>query len=101
MSEKPLRPSIVFSQEKCSAPDCLCCTNLEPHEIFFGNANRKKSIKDKMVAYLCRQHHTGYKTAVHENRQLDLYLKQNGQIVWEKTYGDREAFIKRYGRSFL
>ena len=98
---KKIRPSIVFTPDKCSIDGCCCDYNLEPHEIFFGTANREKSIEDKMVSYLCRRHHTGYAEAVHENRENDLQLKLKGQKIWEETYGDRNAFIKRYGKSWL
>lgn len=98
---KKVRPSIVFTPNKCSVEGCLCDYNLEPHEIFFGTANRQKSIDDKMVAYLCRKHHTGTSEAVHENRKLDMVLKIKGQTIWEQTYGNRDAFIKRYGRNYL
>lgn len=82
---------------------CICGSTLQvaTHEIFFGTANRKKSIQDGMVCNLCGKHHNLSSEGVHFNHELDVKLKQKAQKVWEDTYGDRTAFIKRYGRSFL
>lgn len=87
-----------------TAPRCCICGSrdkIATHEIFFGSANRKKSIEDGMVVNLCGKHHNLSSEGVHTNRELDLKLKKIGQDKWEKTYGDRDAFIKRYGKSWL
>lgn len=68
------------------------------HHIFEGTANRKKSDEDGMTCYL----HPCCHRFIHERSPRSLLtLKQRGQRVWEQTYGDREAFIKRYGKSYL
>lgn len=85
-------------------PRCYVCGSkklVATHEIFYGTANRKKSIEDGMLVNLCGEHHNLSDKGVHFNKELDLKLKQLGQKKWEETYGDREAFIKRYGRSYL
>lgn len=94
-----MRKSIVFPMNKC----CVCgkSINVRSHEIFFGTANRKKSIEDGMVAPLCDKDHNTSSAGVHFNKELDLKLKRKAQQVWENTYGDRDAFIKRYGKSYL
>ena len=81
---------------------CVCHKKFfRSHEIFYGTANRQKSIEDKMVAPLCDEHHNMSSVGVHFNKELDLKLKCKAQTVWENTYGDRDAFIKRYGKSYL
>lgn len=69
--------------------------------MFNGTANRKKADQDGMTIYLCVRHHTGSKYSVHENQELDLLLKRKGQLAWERHYGTRDDFIKRYGKSYL
>lgn len=95
-----MRASIVYPMDHC----CLCGSveNLHSHEIFFGSANRQKSIEDGMIAPLCVWCHEG-SNGVHHNRYADLILKHKGQEVWEKVYGKedpREEFIDRYGKSW-
>lgn len=98
------RYSIVFKDlSRC----CVCGATyrIQKHEIFFGTANRKKSIEDHMIAPLCPKHHEMSPVAVHgKNRELDLKLKQKAQKVWEDTYGKenpRQEFMDRYGKSWL
>lgn len=90
----------ILQQEK----ECYIChttQGLELHHVINGVANRKKSDADGLTLWLCHRHHTGSKYSVHMNQELDLILKKKAQLVWERKYGDREAFIKRYGKSYL
>ena len=78
--------------------------NLHSHEVFYGTANRKKSIEDGMVIYLCGEHHNLSNEGIHFDKKFDLQEKRNAQLIWEKTYGKkdpRKEFIRRYGRSYL
>lgn len=71
------------------------------HEVFFGTANRKQSIEDGLVVFLKPELHTGSK-GVHNNREIDLYLKIIGQRAWMEYYNKSENdFIKRYGKSYI
>lgn len=82
---------------------CLLCGSqklVATHEIFYGTANRKKSIEDGLVVNLCGDHHNLSSKGVHFDKDLDLKLKQLGQKKWEETH-TREEFIKRYGKSYL
>lgn len=83
---------------------CWVCgtdNNLHTHEVFYGTANRKKSIEDGMQVRLCGMHHNLSEKGVHQNRELDLKLKRKAQARWEELYGTREEFIRRYGKSYL
>lgn len=74
--------------------------DLVRHEIFFGVANRELSKKYGMWVYLVPQLHNGSKSAVHNNRELDLALKRTAQEKFEETHS-REEFIRIFGRSYL
>lgn len=86
---------------------CLVCNLLgvgpargvHQHHIFGGTANRIKSEEYGLKAWLCYEHHEGTK-GVHNNRELDLMLKQWAQEEFETRYS-RELFIKEFGKSFL
>ena len=82
---------------------CAICGSKDKvatHEIFYGTANRKKSIEDGLVVNLCGKHHNLSSEGVHFNRELDLKLKQKAQKVYEELNG-HEAFMKRYGKNYL
>ncbi len=80
---------------------CVCCGKemIQIHHIFYGTANRKLSDQDGYVIPLCHNHHTG-KEGIHFNKDMDEYWKQIAQKHYEKHHS-RQAFIKRYGRSWL
>ena len=88
---------------------CGASGKMHIHEVFFGTAGRKKSIEDGCCLPLCPAHHNMSGTGVHYNHKLDLYLKQQMQKAWMRTYTDEtdseeekiNKFIKRYGRNYL
>lgn len=84
-------------------PVCAICGSKDKvatHEIFYGTANRKKSIEDGLVVNLCGKHHNLSEEGVHFNHELDLKLKQKAQKVYEEKYG-HEAFMERYKKNYL
>lgn len=70
------------------------------HEVYFGTANRKISIKNGFCVGLCNYHHNMSNDGVHFDKAKDLELKQLYQKEYEKTHS-REDFIKLIGRSYL
>lgn len=75
---------------------------LHRHEVFFGSANRKKSIKYGLVVFLKPEMHNMSSNGVHFNRQFDLQLKQIGQKTAMKYYGwTIDDFIREFGRNYL
>jgi hypothetical protein len=70
------------------------------HERFFGNGKRQLSIKYKLQARLCYEHHEGPE-GPHQNKEFDLKLKQEGQQEFERLYGTREDFVKIFGKNYL
>ena len=84
--------------------ECLLCGATEAlhrHHIFFGTGNRALSETDGCWCYLCAYHHNMSGNGVHFNKNIDNKLKQICQIKWEAKYGNREKFIRRYGKSYL
>ena len=82
---------------------CLICgtyQNIHKHEIFYGTANRKLSIKYGLVVPLCARHHNMSNQGVHFNKNLDIKLRIQGQKAFEFHYPDLD-FIKIFGRNYL
>ena len=72
------------------------------HEVFFGTANRQKSIEDGLVVFLEPAMHNMSSSGVHFNRKFDLYLKQIAEQAWCEYYNKTiDDFIKEYGRNYL
>lgn len=79
---------------------CKTTLNLHIHEVFFGTANRKKSIQYGCCISLCAKHHNMSNEGVHFNRKLDLKIKEEMQKKFEEVYPDLD-FIKIFGKSYL
>ncbi len=90
--------SIISNEKQCFF--CGRTMPLETHHVFEGTANRKISEKYGCTVYLCHEHHTG-NTGVHFDKKKDLFLKRKAQDEWQKRYGDRDAFIRVFGKSYL
>ena len=92
-----MRFSILNNLDKCyfcgKKAECI-------HEVYFGTANRKISIKNGFCVGLCNNHHNMTNNSVHKNRKMDLKLKELYQKEYEKTH-TRQDFITLIGKSFL
>lgn len=91
--------SIISIERQCFI--CGIKGDLQRHHCFGGTANRRLSEEDGLWIWLCGQHHTMSNYSVHQDRSLDVKVKQIAQFKWEEKYGSREDFIKRYGKSYL
>lgn len=91
--------SIMQSRRECWV--CGAENDLHLHHIYEGSGRRKKSTMFGCTVYLCAYHHNMSDHGVHFNKELDLNLKRLCQKRWEEIYGNREAFIKTFGRSYL
>lgn len=88
--------SIISNSKRCYV--CGSDYQLEKHHTIFGTANRTKADKDGLWVYLChRDHQAIHNQDIWEKRAL----QEISQTKWEEKYGNREAFIKRYGKSYL
>jgi len=91
--------TVLQSEKVCYV--CGTTYNLHSHHVLFGTSNRKKSEKYGLKVWLCAYHHNMSNDGVHFNKALDLRLKTTAQEYFEEHYGDREAFIREFGRSYL
>lgn len=101
MPKQRKRFSILYSLNRCA----LCGktkaqTTIHIHEVFFGSANRDKSIQWGCCCGLCPEHHTIGKEAVHNNRTNDLKLKKAYESAFITQYGF-EQFMAVFGRNYL
>jgi hypothetical protein len=72
------------------------------HEVFYGNPNRQKSIRDGLVVFLTPEEHNMSSRGAHFNIEFDFYLKRIAEERWCEYYGKTvEDFIKEYGRNYL
>ena len=74
------------------------------HEIFFGTANRKKSIKYGLVVFIRPEDHNMSEYGVHcrNGHEFDMYLKKLGQKRAMDEYGwTTDEFIKIFGKSYI
>ena len=75
---------------------------LHRHEVFFGTANRQKSIRDGLVIFLTPELHNMSNNGIHFNRNFDIAVKRAGERAWMEYYGKTiEEFRKEYGKNYL
>ena len=73
--------------------------NLEEHHVFMG-PSRRNSEKYGLKVYLCNQHHTNGKEAVHVSYEVCRILQSAGQQEFLKKYPDKD-FMKIFGKNYL
>jgi len=86
--------SIIQKDNRCFL--CGSTRDLQTHHCQHGY-NRNKADEDGLTVRLCVLCHTN----LHSRGWGDRELKQISQTMWERTYGSREDFIRRYGKSYL
>lgn len=91
--------SIIQGKKECYV--CGAKARLQNHHCIYGTANRKLSEKYGLKVWLCLEHHTGGSGAVHFNKSLDLHIKQEAQKAFEKHHGNRNKFIRIFGKNYL
>ena len=75
---------------------------LHRHEVFFGTANRQKSIRDGLVIFLTPELHNMSDNGIHFNRNFDIAAKRSGERAWLDYYGKTiDNFIHEYGKNYL
>lgn len=79
---------------------CGTTQDLHIHEVFYGTANRKKSIEYGCCVSLCAYHHNMSNEGVHYNKKLNEQLKQEMQRKFEEVYPDKD-FRQIFGRNYL
>lgn len=82
---------------------CFVCNKFgtEKHHISFGS-NRKHSEKYGLLVGLCYDHHRGtYGVHGREGNDLNRFLKKKAQEAFENRIGNRDDFLRIFGRSYL
>lgn len=70
------------------------------HHIYEGTGRRKISDREGFVVPLCNRCHNMSDNSVHFNKELDLMLKRECQVEYEKAH-TRKEFIRLIGRNYL
>lgn len=96
------RYSIIHDLEERTCLVCGAVGNTHIHEVFYGTANRKLSIKYGLCVNLCTRHHNEPPQGVHHNKTLDKKLKSFGQKKAMEHYGwTVDEFRKIFGKNHL
>lgn len=90
--------SIVHEMGKCWV--CGTTRDLHIHEVFFGSANRKKSIEYGCYVHVCGKHHNLSNEGVHFDKELDTQLKKVAQEKFEEIHG-HDKFMQVFKRNYL
>jgi len=96
MDRNGYNPSIL---DTCDGEDYLTkdeCLQTVRHEIYFGTANRKISKVNGLWVNVSPESHR----LIHSNRQVDLRLKVECQMIFECEHS-REEFRALIGKSYL
>lgn len=98
--------SILHSKEDRTCYLCMLLDNnytqhiiLQEHHIF-GGPNREHSEETGLKVYLCPDHHTMGRLAVHNCQETMDLLHKIGQRKYEETH-TREEFMKLFGKNYL
>ena len=78
---------------------CGAYGHMDEHHIF-GGPNRSTSDKYGLVVHLCRNCHS----LIHDSEKgapMKQHLHEIGQLAFEQRFGNRNAFIKEFIRSYL
>lgn len=91
--------SILQDEKKCFITGRT--DNLENHHIFGGKPNRKNSERYGLKVWLTHEWHNEPPNGAHHNKKTADYLKEEGQKAFERVHGNREDFVKIFGRNYL
>lgn len=92
------RYSILYPLDRCYV--CGTRNGIHIHEVFYGTANRQKSIDNGFCVGLCGKHHNLSGVGVHFNKRLDLQLKRAYETAYLRDH-TIEEFIELIGKNYL
>lgn len=90
----------ILQEEMNECYFCGTTKNLHIHEVFYGTANRQKSIRYGCCVSLCATHHNLSNISVHFNKDMDLNLKRSMQKRFIEVYPNID-FLKTFGKNYL
>ncbi len=73
---------------------------LEWHHVF-GGANKGNSEKYGLMVRLNHHYHNEPPMGAHHNKEAMKRLRREAQECFEETHGDRDDFLRIFGRSYL
>ena len=84
---------------------CYICgrvTGLEKHHVLggFSSKNRNYSETYGLWVWVCQRHHTDPKEGAQYNAELNLQLKRDAQMAFQKYYG-RKLWMQLFRKSYL
>lgn len=97
--------SIMQQKDGC----CYLCMKLnqdysqkyvEEHHCLNGTANRRLSTRYGLMIYVCPEHHTQGKNAIHNDASTMLMVKQDAQKAFEDSFPDLD-FRAIFGKNYL
>ena len=94
------RDKSIIQKDMSKCYICGTTLDLHTHEIFFGTADRKKSIEWGCYVRLCGKHHNMSNEGVHMNKWLNNKLKEIAQKEFERLYG-YEKFMEVFHRNYI
>lgn len=99
-----MNEGMFFTKEHCYRYYSERVYGTVRHEIFFGTANRKKSIKYGLVVFIKPEDHNMSEYGVHGSKghEFDMYLKKLGQERAMDEYAwTTSEFIDIFGKNYL
>lgn len=72
----------------------------QEHHAIFGTAGRRLSERYGLKVYLCLEHHTAGRDAVHNNAVTAHIIQRDAQEAFEKTH-TRKEWMEIFGRNYL
>lgn len=75
-------------------------TGSHRHEVFFGGADRQKSIATGLYVFLRGEQHNLSKKGVHYDKRFNEWLRQEAQKSFEREYS-REEFLSIFHKNYL
>ena len=79
--------------------ECKICGiwgHTQKHHLIFGTGYRKLSDKYGLIINVCFKCHR----KIHDNGEMALWSKQEGQRIFEKEHGHTK-YMEVFGRNFL
>lgn len=99
-----MHEGMFFTKEHCYRYYSKRLPGTVRHEIFFGTANRQKSIKYGLVVFIKPEDHNMSEYGVHckKGHEFDMYLKKLGQKrAMDEYEWTTSEFIEIFGKSYI
>jgi len=89
-----------MDQELYMCEVCEMSPAVTTHEVYYGTANRKVSIKHKFQVKICARCHDAAHYKISVGHDMNMELRKQFQREYEKNH-TKEEFIKLIGQDYL